>query len=110
MDKILKMHKAGLQPLAILQRLTCTPGICVNDLHSFVDTCRKLNWALHEQTARVFISTFELHKHATENIRKDVYSKMQRSGVDVDAIAQKARMEGFLFNPLAQTGGSDEKR
>lgn len=89
-DTFIKMHRSGVSPIAILQKMTTIPNIQVDTVRAFVDHCHAAKWHLHEQAAKAIVSGFEQHQAHTNIVKQKVYADMEKYGIDVDAIRQKA--------------------
>ena len=107
-DTFIKMHRIGVSPIAILQKMATIPNMQVDTLRAFVDHCHAAKWHLHEQAAKAIVSGFEQHQTHTNIVKQKVYADMEKYGIDVDAIRQKAASEGYTFNPLAYSAASEQ--
>ena len=103
MQRFLHMLPLGIQPLVVLQDMCLKKNMNSRTLQQFVHHCTSSGIAIHKETAQIMIDQFIKHKERVETIQKDAYSKMLKAGVPMEAIQQKAELEGVVWNPISTT-------
>lgn len=91
-NPFLKMLNVGIPPTAVMQRMCTSSKTTTAQLESFVRYCVENNLNLPQSAASAMIIGFEIHKQHLEKASSMVYGKMQRYGVPVEAIRQKANI------------------
>lgn len=92
-----KMLNAGVGPNAVLQHMCTKTNMSVNTLQAFLRYCEENEYNLNQTAAAAMITGFEHHKAQMEESSAFVYRNMERYGVDVEAIRQKASIDGHSF-------------
>lgn len=91
-NPFLKMLNVGIPPTAVMQRMCTSSKTTTAQLESFVRYCVENNLNLPQSAASAMIIGFELHKQQIEKASAMVYANMERYGVQVEAIRQKANI------------------
>ena len=108
MERFVHMLRLGLQPMAVLQDMCLKRNTDMKTIQQFIYYCNSSGIAIQREAANMMIEQFAQHKQRLDTMQQNVYSNMHKAGVPIEAIQQKAELEGVVWNPMSNERPHEE--
>lgn len=98
-QRFARLVDIGVAPMAVLQKMCTEKRMDVQSLQHFVHHCVSSGISLQRESAEYMIESFTCYSDQMNSAQYRMYERMYKAGTPIEAIQQRASLDGNEWTP-----------
>ena len=100
-QKFVRMTEVGIAPIVVFQKMCTERNMNPSTLQNFMHHCVSSGLTIHREGAECITESFMKYTEKIKCLQHKTYDKMLHTGVPLEAVKQRAELDGIEWNPLS---------